>query len=368
MIRKATLHDLEALVALENRSFTTDRLSRRSFRHLLTKAHAVTLVDELEGRLAGYATVLFNMGTSLARLYSIAVDSEWRGKGVGQRLVVASEEAAREGDCVVLRLEVRSDNHASLALFRRMGYRQFGHYEDYYEDHMDALRFEKELVPHLDPDRARVPFYRQTLEFTCGPSALMMAMRALDSKIEYERALEIEIWRESTTVFMTAGHGGCGPHGLALAAHERGFEVELFLSEAGALFIDSVRSAEKKEVMTLVQEGFERRVQEAEIPVHYRQLSMAEMRNYFEQGAIPVVLISSYRIYKEKFPHWVVVTGFDERYVYVHDSFVDDEKGKTSTDCINMPILQKDFDRMARYGKSGLRASLVLSMPKGENK
>jgi hypothetical protein len=59
-----------------------------------------------------------------------------------------------------------------------------------------------------------------------------------------------------------------------------------------------------------------------------------------------------------------VVTGFDERYVYVHDSFVDDEKGKTSTDCINMPILQKDFDRMARYGKSGLRASLVLSLPR----
>jgi ribosomal protein S18 acetylase RimI-like enzyme len=364
MIRKATLNDLEALVALENRSFTTDRLSRRSFRHLLTKANGVTLIDELEGRLAGYATVLFNLGTSLARLYSIAVDSEFRGQGVGQRLVMASEQAARDGDSVVLRLEVRSDNTASLALFRRMDYREFGHYDDYYEDHMDALRFEKELVPHLDPDRARVPYYRQTLEFTCGPSALMMAMRALDPAIEYARALEIEIWRESTTVFMTAGHGGCGPHGLALAARQRGFEVELFLSEAGALFIDSVRSAEKKEVMTLVQEGFEKRVVEEGIPVHYHQLGMSEMREYFEQGAIPVVLISSYRIYKEKFPHWVVVTGFDERYVYVHDPFVDDEKGKTSTDCINMPILQKDFDRMARYGKSGLRASLVLSLPK----
>ena len=97
MIRKATLHDLEALVALENRSFTTDRLSRRSFRHLLTKAHAVTLVDELEGRLAGYATLLFNMGTSLARLYSISMDSEWRCNGVAQRLVVASGGAGGRG-------------------------------------------------------------------------------------------------------------------------------------------------------------------------------------------------------------------------------------------------------------------------------
>lgn len=365
MIRNATLGDIDALVALENRSFDTDRLSRRSFRHLLTKANAVTLVDELEGAIAGYATVLFNMGTSLARLYSIAVDTAYRGQGVGERLVTASEQAALDGDCVLLRLEVRSDNTASLALFRRLGYRQFGHYDDYYEDHMDALRFEKELVPHLDPDRARVPFYRQTLEFTCGPASLMMAMRSLDPTRTNDRAHEIEIWRESTTVFMTAGHGGCGPHGLALAAHARGFGVELYLSEAGALFIDSVRSDEKKEVMTLVQQGFERQVEEAGIPVHYQRLGLGEMRARFEAGAIPVVLISSYRIYREKFPHWVVVTGFDDRYVYVHDPFVDVEKGKSETDCINMPILQKDFERMARYGRSGLRAALLITQGSG---
>ncbi|MDH5785032.1 MAG: GNAT family N-acetyltransferase/peptidase C39 family protein [Chromatiales bacterium] len=363
MIRNATLNDLDALVALENRCFDIDRLSRRSFRHLLTRGHAATIIDEMDGVIAGYATVLFNMGTSLARLYSIAVDREFRGKGVAQQLVEAAELSALDGDCVILRLEVRSDNSASLSLFRRLGYRQFGHYDDYYEDHMDALRFEKELVPHLELDRARVPYYRQTLEFTCGPASLMMAMRSLDPSIEYDRAQEIEIWRESTTVFMTAGHGGCGPHGLALAAHARGFSVDLYLSEAGALFIDSVRSAEKKAVMTLVQQGFEKQVEKAGIPVHYQRLSLAEMRDYFEQGAIPVVLISSYRIYKEKFPHWVVVTGFDERYVYVHDSFVDEEKGKSETDCINMPILQKDFERMARYGKSGLRAAIVLSQP-----
>ena len=39
---------------------------------------------------------------------------------------------------------------------------------------------------------------------------------------------------------------------------------------------------------------------------------------------------------------------------------VDDEKGKTEMDCMNMPLLQKDFARMARYGKSGLRAALII--------
>lgn len=367
MLRKATLQDLDALVALENRSFQTDRLSRRSFRHLLTKGNAVILIAEgEEGALAGYAAVLFNAGTSLARLYSIAVDSGYQGRGVGRQLVEASERAALEGECVVLRLEVRRDNAASLALFRRLGYREFGTLNDYYEDHMAALRFEKELAPHLSPDIARVPYYRQTLDFTCGPASLLMAMHSLDPAIPLQRTMEIQLWRESTTVFMTSGHGGCGPHGLALAAWHRGMAVDMYLSEEGALFIDSVRSEEKKEVMTLVQQQFEREVTEAAIAVHYRRLTLEEMREGFERGGIPLVLISSWRIYREKFPHWVVVTGFDDRYVYVHDPYVDEEKGKSETDCMNMPILQKDFSRMARYGKSGLRAALIVYRERGD--
>ncbi len=360
MIRKATLADLEPLLALESRCFDADRISRRSFRHLLTRANAVTLVDERDGVIAGYATVLFNMGTSLARLYSIAVDAAWRGVGVGAELVAACERAALDGECVSLRLEVRDDNAASLALFRGLGYRRFGHYHDYYEDHMDAVRLEKDLAPHLNTELATVPYYRQTLDFTCGPASLMMAMAALEPRSPLDRAAEIQLWRESTTVFMTAGHGGCGPHGLALAARHRGFEVEVFLSEEGALFIDSVRSQEKKEVMELVQDGFEQETRRLSLPVHYRQLALGEMREAFDAGAIVVVLISSYRIYREKFPHWVVVTGFDERYIYVHDPYVDEEKGKVEGDSINMPILMKDFERMARYGKSGLRAALII--------
>jgi len=95
--------------------------------------------------------------------------------------------------------------------------------------------------------------------------------------------------------------------------------------------------------------------------VQHRRLTVTEMKTAFDGGAIPVVLISSYRIYREKAPHWVVVTGFDDRFIYVHDPYVDSENGKTATDSVNMPILRTDFERMARYGKSGQRAVLVLS-------
>ncbi|MEX0729203.1 MAG: GNAT family N-acetyltransferase/peptidase C39 family protein [Aquisalimonadaceae bacterium] len=361
MIRAATLADLPDLTALEDRCFVTDRISRRSFRHLLTRGHAAILLDRRESELAGYALVLFRHGVSLARLYSIAISPEFRGQGVGSALVRAAEQAALDEGAVEMRLEIREDNDASHALFKALGYSSFGNYPDYYEDAADAIRYHRYLAPRPDVPLLHIPFYRQTLEFTCGPATLMMAMKSLDSAMVLDRRLELRIWRESTTVFMTSGHGGCGPHGLALAARARGFGVELFLKQDGPMFIDSVRSAEKKAVMQLVQEDFIEQVNALDIPVNRGSARVADLEAAVAAGGIPLVLISSYRIYREKFPHWVVVTGIDARFVYMTDPYVDEEAGKTETDGINMPVPREVFDRMARYGKSGQRAVIIVS-------
>ncbi len=360
MPRLATLDDLPALLAIEKLCFSTDRLSRRSFRHLLTRGHAATLVEEDAGRIHSYVLLLFSQGTSMARLYSIAVHPDFARRGIGDRLLEKAEAAALERDCVSMRLEVRRDNPASLALFRRHGYRQFKEVVDYYEDHMDALRFEKRLVPHLKADLAKVPYYRQTLDFTCGPAALMMAMKALDPVLELDRKLELRLWREATTIFMTSGHGGCGPYGLALSAFRRGFGLEIHVNEDGVFLVDSVRSPEKKEVMRLVQEDWIEELHHLPVALHRGSLGVEELRQKCEAGGVPLVLISSYRIYGERFPHWVVVTGFDDHYIYVHDPLVDTEEGETVSDSVNMPIPHREFQRMARYGKAGQKAVLIL--------
>ena len=361
MIRTARRQDLDALVAIENAAFQIDRFTRRSFRYLLTQANAETQVyEDAAGQVLGYVIVLFHTGTSLARMYSVAVHPEERGRGLGRELIGAAEQMALDHGCISLRLEVRRDNAAAIGLYEAMGYRRFGMKKDYYEDHMEALRYEKRLIPQLKVDLAKVPYYRQTLDFTCGPSALMMAMKALDPELELSRHLELRLWRESTTIFMTSGHGGCGPYGLAPAAYRMGFDVALYLSERDVMFIDSVRSEEKKEVMRVVQEDFQAELAGLPVPIQPHALTVDEMEQAFRDGAIPVVLISSYRIYQEKFPHWVVVTGFDERYVYAHDPFIDYDKDKVALDSINMPIPRKDFEHMARYGKAAQKAALIL--------
>lgn len=360
-VRPATLADLDALVALEDLCFETDRLSRRQLRYMLTKARAATLVAEGADGLLGYVLLLFSRATSVARIYSIAVAPRARGRGVGRVLVEAAEETAWSNERVYVRLEIRRDNIASQALFERCGYRRFGVLSDYYEDHMEALRYEKSLAPNLAPDLVRVPFYEQTLDFTCGSSSLMMAMKALDASLPLDRTLELRIWREATTIFMTSGHGGCGPFGLALAAHRRSFPVEVFVNEPGVPLVDSVRSPEKKEVMRLVHEDMLAEVERLGVPVVYGTLTLEELEERFAAGAVPLVLISSYRIYEEKFPHWVVITGFDARFVYVNDPYVDYDNGETPLDSINMPIPKREFRRMARYGRAGLQAVVLVS-------
>lgn len=360
MIRSATIGDLDELVSLEARCFATDRLSRRSFRYMMTRANASMLVAESGGDLVGYALVLFSRGTALARLYSIAVDGAVRGQGIGRQLLESAEAEAVARGCVSMRSEVRRDNHASLGMFQSAGYRPFEELEDYYEDHMDALRFERTLAPQLALTQVRVPYYQQTTDFTCGPACLMMAMKALDRELRLDRRLELRLWREATSIFMAAGHGGCGPFGLALAAHRRGHGVELFVKQRGVFLVDTVRDPDKKEVMRVVEEEFLDRIRELQIPHHGRPARFAEVQELFTAGAIPLVLISSWRIYEERMPHWVVITGFEERFIYVHDPFVDVEEGESVSDCVNMPIARSEFERMARYGRSGQRAVVVV--------
>ncbi len=361
-IRSAALTDIDALLELELTSFATDRLNRRQFRYMLTRARARTLVAEADGALLGYVLLLFSRATSVARLYSIAVAAPARGRGVGRALVAAAEAAAWAAERAYLRLEIRRDNRASQALFESAGYRRFGVLSDYYADHMEALRYEKRLSPALKPKLNRIPFYEQTLDFTCGPSALMMAMQALRPTLELTRTLELRIWRESTTIFMTSGHGGCGPLGLALAAQARGFNAEVFVNDPGVPLIDSVRSPEKKEVMRLVHEDMRAEAAGRGIPVYLGTLDIDALRQRCQVGAVPLVLISSYRIYRERFPHWVVVTGFDDHFVYCHDPYVDHDNGETTLDSIDMPVSREDFSCMSRYGRAGLQAVVLVAL------
>jgi ribosomal protein S18 acetylase RimI-like enzyme/predicted double-glycine peptidase len=355
--RFAVAEDIDALQLLENQCFEQDRLSRRNFLWMIQRAHGKLLIAEDRTGLAGYSLVLFHRGTSLARLYSLAIESRARGMGLGLALLQQSEQLAIDHECAHLRLEVRPDNSAAIRLYERAGYRLFAEVDDYYEDHARALRYEKRVVMPVAGSVTAVPYYSQTTEFTCGAASLLMAMKALNPDRLFSREEEIQLWREATTIFMTSGHGGCSPHGLALAAWRRGFDVRLQVSRSGPLFLDGVRREDKKSVMRLVHDAFCRELQSSGLQQSSRRL---DLRQIFGSGGIPIVLISSYRLTRSKAPHWVVVTGCDEDFVYLHDPDLDHSRYRQRLDCQHVPLTHQEFERMSVFGKDKIRAALVL--------
>jgi ribosomal-protein-alanine N-acetyltransferase len=142
--RLARTADIGVLVDLENRSFSSDRLSRQALRRLIASPTAAVIMAVQGQALAGYAVVLFRAGTSVARLYSLAADP--RFPGTGHALLATCEREAGLRGCTRLRLEVRADNIRAINLYERMAYSRFGARPGYYADGETALRFEKSLA------------------------------------------------------------------------------------------------------------------------------------------------------------------------------------------------------------------------------
>ncbi|RUO60630.1 peptidase C39 family protein [Pseudidiomarina insulisalsae] len=357
---------LDALERIEQASFTTDLISRRSFRRFIDQGlgdFKVLIADE---QVVGYYIVLYRQATQLARLYSLAVDPAFRRRGYGRKLLDAAEHDADERHCLFMRLEVKIDNAAALALYHGAGYYDMEIRPEYYEDDSDAVVLQK-LLPHFEPPVGQsaaqrlVPYRTQTTEFTCGPASLLMAMAYFDIPSADPAHEELEIWREATTIFMTSGHGGCGPHGLARAAMKRGMSVTLHVSHDGPLLLDSVRSTEKKQIMSRIQESDIAALKAAGVPIEVGDYSLSQLIHDLEAGKVVVALISTYVFDESKAPHWVVICAADENYIYINDPDQDALPWQSPAERQYLPIPLATFRRAFGFGRRKQKAALVLS-------
>lgn len=361
-IRPAGESDIPALIALEQASFDTDRLSKRRIRHWVQTGNRIFLVLLIDKTVAGYCLILLHKGTRLARLYSIAIAGSARGKGLGKRLLTEAEELATDQGRLYMRLEVARNNRRAIRLYESMGYMIFGEKQDYYEDHQDALRMQKRIryIPNNLLSR-KTPWYRQTTEFSCGPAALLMAMASLKRKaVPLERVQELAIWREATTIYMTSGHGGCHPVGLGLAAKRRGFKVEVLINRDVPLFTDGVRSTNKREVLTLVDKEFHRQARKTGVKIIIGEIRQARLEEHLNNKGSVIILISTYRMDGRKAPHWVTLTGVDDMCFYMHDPSTA-SRDQISLDCQHIPVARADFEKMSTFGKQRLRTAVLIS-------
>ncbi len=139
-LRAAVPGDLEAIMMLERASFPTDAWSDAMMREELSSPHGWYVVDEVAGRVTGYAGLRAVRGAKDADVQTIAIAQASRGRGRGRALLHALlDEAARRGVEEVF-LEVRADNPVAQALYLSEGFLEVGRRPRYYQpDDVDAV-------------------------------------------------------------------------------------------------------------------------------------------------------------------------------------------------------------------------------------
>lgn len=164
----------------------------------------------------------------------------------------------------------------------------------------------------------------------------------------------------------TSGHGGCHPVGLALAAAKRGYESQVYLNTEAPLFLEGVRSAEKKQVMRVVHDQFLEQAHHAGVQICYQDINQPRLQTLLEEGYALLILISTYRLDGKKAPHWVMLTSMDERCLYVHDPDLDATQQR-AIDCQYLPIAREDFEKMSSFGSGRLRTAVAIKQKKSES-
>jgi len=145
-LRRGSPADLSLVARLEQRCFgnSDGAFSRRQLRALLGNPRAYWLIG-VDGLAASCWLLASNGASRWGRLYSLAVDPEARGQGLGARLLDAGVAWAHGQQLSSCRAEVKADNMAARRLYAKAGFREVATLPDYYGPGLGGIRLEKRL-------------------------------------------------------------------------------------------------------------------------------------------------------------------------------------------------------------------------------
>lgn len=120
-IREATVNDSSELVGLmEQLGYpTTVEKMKLRFNAILSNSTYHTLVVELDGKVVGMAGLCTNLfyefDGSYVRIVAFVVDSNYRRKGIGKRLIEEAEIWARKQGAIAISLNSGNRNERKIA-------------------------------------------------------------------------------------------------------------------------------------------------------------------------------------------------------------------------------------------------------------
>lgn len=136
LIRPCKPSDIHDLLPIENASYPKP-WTLEQFRQELEETYSHLYVLQKGERIAGY--LCFWLAAEEMHILNIATSPEFRRQGVARKLLAFGLQLAKTRDVETACLEVRTQNHSAISL-----YREFGFVDDcvrprYYADGEDAL-------------------------------------------------------------------------------------------------------------------------------------------------------------------------------------------------------------------------------------
>ncbi len=167
--------------------------------------------------------------------------------------------------------------------------------------------------------RLDVPFYRQTLDFTCGAACLVMALSFFDRTFRMSRDEEIDLWREATSVEVL----GIGRYGLSLPLLRHGYSVEISTNVEGPEFLARIKKRLGEDRMKtfheLYRERMERAIALGLVENRKEEVKLSDISETLSADGLPVLLSDAGPLGDDEAPHWIVVTGIDDESIHFNN-------------------------------------------------
>jgi ribosomal-protein-alanine N-acetyltransferase len=168
VIEPMRLEDVDEVQRIEEASFSTPWPPNAYRSELMTNKLAAYLVVRAEGRIVAYGGMWLMVDE--AHITTFAVHPAWRRQRLGERLLLAFLDFAKDRHAREATLEVRLSNVAARRLYEKYGFRPVGLRPRYYSDNNEDA-----LIMTTDPlddraFRARVERLRIELDQSPAPT------------------------------------------------------------------------------------------------------------------------------------------------------------------------------------------------------
>lgn len=191
-IREATLEDLDFQEYLENSSFNENRRStRKSLRHSITSPHQKVFIAEIGQKRCGSITLIFYK--KIIRVYSLAVLSEFAGRGVGTGLIEHAILLSRNLGIGTITLEADIHNTSLVKWYENFGFEAVKVIVDYYAKNEDAIKMNL-LIDNQEKTRNIVVVDYDTDFFNDIPGLIVIRAHTYIEDIIYQRIKNVRIF------------------------------------------------------------------------------------------------------------------------------------------------------------------------------